>query len=247
MRCTYARVLAVLAFAGLLSSPATTAPLTAEQVKSRGHEGARPVDTSPLPPYATYRGLTYGEWMARWWQESFATQEAGSDLDVSGVFGGNNGMVFLSAPVLPAGSPKVTIHATVSSGTHLFFPIVTVECSVAEPPPFHGENEAQLRACANGLLDLVTDPYATIDGTAVMNAAAYRTDSPLFRYGPLTEGNVLGLPPATQSDAVGAGYFLLLPPFSGGLHRIAVRANVPDFGLAVDAEFIVRVEPKRGN
>ena len=247
MHHTHARVLAVVAFAGLLSSPATTAPLVAEQVKRSVHDGARPVDTSPLPAHATYRGLTYGEWIARWWQEGFATWEAGSDPAVSGVFGGSNALVFLSAPVLPAGSPKVTIHAAIPPGTHLFFPIITVECSVAEPPPFHGENEAELRACANGLLDLVTDPYAEIDGRAVRNPAAYRTDSPLFRYGPLTEGNVLGLPPATQSDAVGAGYVLLLPPFGAGMHRITVRANVPDFGVAVDAEFIIQVQPKRGN
>jgi hypothetical protein len=246
MRHTHARVLAAVASAGLLSSPATTAPLTAEQVKSSGQEGVRPVDTRPLPTYATYRGLTYGEWMARWWQEAFATWEDGADPAVSGVFGGSNRMVFLSAPVLPAGSPEVTVYATIPAGTHLFFPIITVECSVAEPPPFHGENEAELRACANGLLDLVTDPDAKIDGKAVKNPAAYRMDSPLFRYGPLTEGNVLLLPPGTQSDAVGAGYFLLLPPFSAGVHRITVRANVPDFGLAVDGEFIIKVEPTRG-
>jgi hypothetical protein len=60
-------------------------------------------------------------------------------------------MVFLSAPVLPAGLPTVTIHATIPGAAHVFFPIITVECSVAEPPPFHGENEAERRACANGL------------------------------------------------------------------------------------------------
>ena len=138
-------------------------------------------------------------------------------------------MVFLSAPVLPAGSPRVTIPVTIPAGTPLFVPIITVECSVAEEPPFHGDDEAELRACANGLLDLVTDPYAEIDGRPVKDPGAYRVESPLFRYGPLPAGNVLGLPPGTQSDAVGAGYFLLLPPFSAGVHRIIVRANVADF------------------
>ena len=131
------------------------------------------------------------------------------------------------------------------AGTHLFVPIITVECSVAEAPPFHGEDEAELRACANGLLDLVSDPYAKIDGRPVEDPGAYRVESPLFRYGPLTADNVLGLPPGTQSDAVGAGYVLLLPPFSVGVHRIIVRANVADFGIAVDAEFIINVKPPR--
>jgi hypothetical protein len=70
-------------------------------------------------------------------------------------------------------------------------------------------------------------------------------ESPLFRYGPLPAGNVLGLLPGTQSDAVGAGYFLLLPPFSVGVHRITVRADVAAFGIASDAEFIINVEPQR--
>ena len=147
--------------------------------------------------------------------------------------------------MVPAGSPKVTTRITIPPGTHLVVPSITVECSVAEAPPFHGENEGELRACANGLLDLVTDHSASIDGVLVKDPLAYRVDSPLFRYGPLAEGNVLGLPPGTQSDAVGAGYFLLLPPFSVGMHRITVRATVYEAGVAVDAEFIIKVEPPR--
>jgi hypothetical protein len=234
MRHARTRVLAIVAFAGLLASPATTAPVTGDHV-----DGSR--------RQRTYQGLTYGEWAAVWWQAVFATAiDAGRHpLITGGAFGGANRMVFLSAPVLPAGSPRVTVPVTIPSGTSLFVPIITVECSVAEEPPFHGEDETELRACANGLLDLVSDPHAAIDGRPVKDPGAYRVESPLFRYGPLTAGNVLGLPPATQSDAVGAGYFLLLPPFSAGVHRITVRANVASFGLAVDAEFIINVEPPR--
>jgi hypothetical protein len=231
MRHTCARVLAVLAFAGLLLSPAITASITAEG----------------LPSAAKYRGLTYGEWTAAWWQAVFAVPiEAGTHpLITGGAIGGNNRTMFLSAPVVPAGSPTVTVPVTIPSGTHLFVPIITVECSVAEEPPFHGANEAELRACANGLLDLVSDPYAEIDGSPVKDPDAYRVESPLFRWGPLPEGNPLGLPPGTQSDAVGAGYFLLLPPFGVGEHRIVIRAKVDDFGIASDAEFIINVEPPR--
>jgi hypothetical protein len=80
----------------------------------------------------------------------------------------------------------------------------------------------------------------SIDGKPVKNAAAYRAESPLFRYGPLTAGNVLNVPPGTQSDSVAAGYFLLLPPFSAGVHRIVVRAKIPAAQLVVDAEFVVQ-------
>jgi hypothetical protein len=38
----------------------------------------------------------------------------------------------------------------------------------------------------------------------------------------------------------------VLPPFSVGEHWMTVRANVADVGLAVDAEFIINVEPPQG-
>jgi hypothetical protein len=237
MRHICARVLAVVVVAGLLSSPATTTPMTADSL----------IDTGGPRPHATYKGLTSSEWLAVWWQEVFAAPvEAGSHpLIDGGAFGGNNRTFFLGGPVVPAGSPKVTTRITIPPGTHLVVPIITVECSVAEAPPFHGEDEAQLRACANGLLDLVSDPAAKIDETPVRDPDGYRVETPLFRYGPLPTDNVLGLPPGTQSDAIAAGYVLVLPPFSAGVHRISVRADVAAFGLAVDAEVIINVEPPR--
>ena len=246
MRHTFARVLAVVAFAGLLSSPAATAHLAADHADSNGREGATPAEPGVLPLHANYKGLTYGDWMALSWQAAFAIAvEAGRHpLITGGAVGLNNGMVSLSAPVVPAGSPRLTIPVTIPPGQHLSVGMIGVECSVAEPPPFHGENEADLRACANGLLDLASDLYVAIDGRPVQNPGAYRAESPLFGYGPLPEGNFLGLPPGTQSDAVAAGYGLLLSPLSMGVHRITVRATVPAFGIAVDAEFIVNVEPR---
>ena len=137
-----------------------------------------------IPLHGTFRGLTYGEWSAEWWQAAFATpvEGGGHPLITGAAFDGEDGIVFLSAPVAPAGSPTATISYTVPSGTPLFFPIVAVECSVFEPPPFHGENEASLRACANDLLDFVSDVSAEIDGGP---ANAHRVESPLFQWGPL--------------------------------------------------------------
>ena len=229
MRHTCARVFAAVALAGLLASPALT--------YAQAH-----------PPDAKYQGLTYGEWLAATWQAALATPiEGGSHPWINGgAFVVGNRMVAPSAPIIPLGSPKVTIPITVAPGTPLSVGIIGVDCSVAEAPPFHGENEAELRACANGLLDLVQDPYVEIDGKPLQDPGAYRTESPLFRYGPLPENNYLGLPPGTQSNAVVAGYGLLVPPLSKGVHRIAVSANVPAVGIAVETEFIITVAPPRG-
>jgi len=247
MRHTCARVLALAAFAGLLSSSASTALVAAGHNENSGRERGGFVDARDPKPTAKYKGLTSADWLAIWWQTVFATAvEAGHHQLIDGAaVEGNNHTVFLGGPVLPAGSPRVKTRITVPSGTHLVVPIITVECSVAEAPPFHGEDEPELRACANGLLEEVSEPYAQIDGKPVKDPQTYRVETPLFRYGPLTSDNVLGLPPGTQSDAVGAGYVLVLSPFSAGVHRITLRANVSAFDLAVDTEIVINVEPRR--
>ena len=60
-----------------------------------------------IPPDAVYRGLTYGEWAAEWWQAVFAAPVEGGvhPLFTGGAVEGEEGIVFLASPVLPAGSP----------------------------------------------------------------------------------------------------------------------------------------------
>jgi hypothetical protein len=199
-----------------------------------------------IPPDAAYRGLTYGEWAAEWWKAVFAAPVEGGvhPLFTGGAVEGEKGIVFLGSPVLPAGSPISELAVTITPGTPLFLPLVTVECSVFEGPPFHGDDEPSLRACANDLLDLVSDLSSEIDGRPLNNLDAFRVESPLFGWGPLPADNALGAPEGTESDAVAAGYFLMLPPLSVGVHEITTRAAIDSFGLAVDARVLVTVTPR---
>src|SRR3989442_2662229 len=66
-----------------------------------------------LPPNARYRGLTYGEWGARWWQAAFSVPVVGGDHPIisGGAFGGEDGVLFLAAVV---GTP-VTVEITISA------------------------------------------------------------------------------------------------------------------------------------
>jgi hypothetical protein len=127
------------------------------------------------------------------------------------------------------------------------------ECSQLEPDPFHGEDEASLRQCANDFIDLYSSGYfASIDGRSVNNIDAYRSDSPLFEFGPLPENNLfqfLGLdaPAGTTSLSVAAGYHLLLPPLSVGRHEIRVGVTVYDVNPAGDqVETIFRITVTAG-
>lgn len=200
-----------------------------------------------LPSNAKHRGLTYGEWAAKWWQAAFAEPVVNGDHPIisGGAFGGDDGVVFLAAVV----GPPTTVNVTIPSGTWLFLPVVNAECSVVEPEPFHGDNEEELRECANGHIDNAAGLVATIDGTAVKNLAEdFRVESPLFEFGPLPENNLLAFfgvnaPAGTTSDAVDAGVYLLIPPLSVGTHEIHVAGTVAQLGLSVDTTFLITVVP----
>lgn len=200
-----------------------------------------------VPPEAKFRGLSYGEWGARWWSAVFSIPVVGGIHPVisGGAFEGDKGVLFLSG--IGGG---VTIDITIPAGTPLFFPVVNAECSVLEPDPFHGDDEASLRACANGHIDNTSGLFATIDGVPVNNLDAYRVESPLFKFGPLPEDNLfkffgLDAPAGTTSPAVDAGVYLLLAPLSVGTHEVHFGGTFDEFGFSIDTKFNITVEPKK--
>lgn len=220
------------AFLGIALAPAPSPGLGAN-----GNPGV-------IPPNAKYRGLTYGEWEAKWWQAAFAIPVAdGAHPFFSGdPFGGEDGVVFL-AGLFGAGNVR---EITIPAGTPLFFPIINAECSVFEPPPFHGDDEAGLRDCANDHIDNTSGVFAVIDGRPVNDLGAYRVESPLFEWGPLPEDNILGAPGGTTSAAVDAGFYLLLAPLSVGRHEIHFGGTFGgDLSGEIDTTYVITVAPRR--
>ena len=192
-----------------------------------------------IPPGSTYRGQSYGEWGAQWWKTIFSIPvvDGYHPLIGGGAFEGEKGVVFLAAA---AGG--VTIDVTIRPGASLFVPVLNSECSVLEPDPFHGDDEAEMRACANGHIDHTSGLIAVIDGVPVQDLAAYRVESPLFEFGPLPPDNVLGAPAGTTSLAVDAGVYLMLTPLSPGSHTIHVRGTFDEFDFTIDTTFNITVE-----
>lgn len=143
-----------------------------------------------------------------------------------------------------------TFAITIPPGTPIFFPVVNAECSVLEPDPFHGDDEAELRACANGHIDNTSDLFATIDGVPVNNLDAYRVESPLFEFGPLPEDNLFALfgldaPAGTTSLAVDAGVYLLLAPLNVGTHVLQFGGTFDEFGFSIDTTYNITVVPTK--
>ena len=190
-----------------------------------------------LAPNDTYAGRSYADWEARWWQAALSIPVVGGDhpLISGGPFAEDSGVQFLAAAFC-TNSYEVNI----SEGTALFLPIINVECSVPEADPFHGDDEASLRACANGHIDHTSGIFAEVDGEGI-DVANFRFESALFQWGPLPTDNVYGLPAGATSDAVDAGYYLLVKPLSVGRYTIRTRGTFDDFGLTGDATFNINV------
>jgi hypothetical protein len=129
---------------------------------------------------------------------------------------------------------------TVPADKALFFPILDDEASIAEG---NGTNYAQLRAAAISAIDTTTGLTCEIDGKPVEHLEQYRFQSPLFFWGPLPAGNLLGFPTGTISPAVSDGYFLFLAPLPVGHHTIHFTAGVPGFTL--DITYHLTVERAR--
>jgi len=204
-----------------------------------------------IPPNGRFRGFSYQDLEAQFWQTLFDIPVVNGDhpLFTGGAFAGKKGIVFLAAPF---GGAELEI--TIPPGTALFFPIVNTECSELEPDPFHGDDEAEQRACANDWIDHAYGLAVTIDGKPVNNlASAYRFESEQFTFGPLPEDNLfdfIGIPaPAgTTSTAVDAGYYLLLNPLSAGQHEIHLAGFLdpftpddPDDDIVIDTTFLITV------
>jgi hypothetical protein len=174
-----------------------------------------------VPPNATYRGRTYQEWQVKYNQDLVATPVVNNRHPylTGDVFGGQDGVLFLPGQF---GAPVSNL--TISPDTALFFPAAQWESSIFEPEPWHGEDEASLRANSNFHLDSHGPVFAEIDGVSV-DPTPFRIETPLFEWGPLPVNNVfraigIDAPAGTTSPAVDVGYYLLLEPLAVGQHVI---------------------------
>lgn len=199
-----------------------------------------------IPPHAKFRGLSYGEWGARWWSNAFSIPVVGGSHPVisGGTFDGDKGVLFLAG--IGGGA---TFDITIPAGTPLFFPVVNAECSVLEPDPFHGDDEASLRACANGHIDNTSGLFVVIDGVPVNNLGDYRVESPLFEF-TLPADNLfaffgLDAPAGTTSLSVDAGVYVLLAPLNVGTHTVHFGGTFDLLGFSIDTTFNITVESKK--
>lgn len=184
-----------------------------------------------LPPTSKVQGLTYGQWLAKWWE--YALTMPASQNPLSGTTGvncmfqriGKVGLVVVNS------TQDEPIQCEVPAGIKLFFEVLGAECSTLEEPPFYGGNEAELIACAQAFVPQELE--ASIDGIEVQNLSQYIVLSPLYEF-TNPEDNILGVPSGSVGESVGSGAYLMLAPLSPGEHTLHLHGTYPELEYTAD-------------
>lgn len=179
------------------------------------------------PPNSKAYGHSYGEWTAEWWKWWLSIPVPDHPALGGSCEEGQSGKVFF----LTASFTGQAVACTIPTGKAVLVPIINVECSNVEAPPFYGETEEDRRACARCWEDYVVlaSLQVTLDGKPLQDLESYRFDSPNFTF-QYPEDNIFGIPdgPGT-GDAVSDGFWILLHPLPAGEHTLSFsgRSDVP--------------------
>ncbi|HZA92702.1 MAG TPA: hypothetical protein VE420_08770 [Gemmatimonadales bacterium] len=193
-----------------------------------------------LPPDAPAYGLTYEAWTARFaqWAHSLPLAIHPAADPTGALCGlGQAGPVFFL--VQAGGQDAVERTCTVPAGTALLLPLLSASCTTVEPPPFHGRDEAALRACTEAWFATAVELTAVVDGETIPDLERYRVQSDLFAVA-LPAGNMLGVEP-TVTQGVADGYWLLLAPLPVGEHELHFGGSVPDSDIASEVTYHLTV------
>ncbi|MEF8728747.1 MAG: PEP-CTERM sorting domain-containing protein [Accumulibacter sp.] len=180
-----------------------------------------------LAPNSTVAGKTIGEWSAAWWQWAFSRGPVDNPFTDGSQAAADNGQ---AGPVyFLAGTPggTATRSFNVPADKYLLVPLINAECSDLEG---NGNDDAALRACASGLIDLVDGLTASgivFSGTAF----DYRESSPGTFSFTAVPGNAFGVGPGAASMAVADGYYMMLAPVGPGRQTIEYGGKVSAFGF----------------
>lgn len=191
-----------------------------------------------LPPTSSIEGLTYGEWLAKWWK--YALEAPVEENPISGETGnncvyqriGNVGLVLANS------SLDKPIECEVPTGMMLFVEVLGAECSTLEEAPFYGGNEEELRACAQAFVP--QDLEVTIDGVEVKDLNQFFITSPMYEITE-PENNILAVPAGTTGQSLGSGVYLMLSQLSAGKHTIYLRGTYPSFEYTAEKTFNLTV------
>lgn len=208
-----------------------------------------------FPPQAHPYGVSYQEWVARYWQRTLSLPVDAASY-AAPLSAGQSGEVWVLAS--PLGSaPTGTLQFSIPEGKAMLISPLTFWVDNANCPTFTDFTVAELRGQVAGEWSQVTATSCTIDGVTVPGLAnpqtsPYLFDSTVFSYTlPDHDTYPSVLFGATCIDngqtidgAVAQGEFLMIKPLPVGQHQIHVTDVIGPVAspfLVVDITYVITV------
>jgi hypothetical protein len=192
-------------------------------------------------PGSPSEGASLSELTARWWQWDLAIPvPANPSFDMPGA---NCDIQQSARAFFLAGSAAfepVTRTCSLPSDTPILVPLINVECSDVEAPPFFGATVRERRDCARAIIDDVGRDtlVLVVDGRSLASEIE-RVQSTPFRFSMPADQNILGLPGVTGGRAASDGYWALLPGLAEGQYTLHFEAKY--FEVAQDVTYVLNV------
>lgn len=142
---------------------------------------------------------------------------------------------FLPEPY-PGG--RTTATCDLPQGAFLVFSPFFIECSSAEPAPFFGADETELRACVAAGFDLLSAVELTFNGQTV-SAADLADYVVTTRLDEVSAPNLVNPDPSPTTLTMNKGFFMVIAPLSRGTHMISANWVAMGYSPAITFEIIV--------
>jgi hypothetical protein len=201
--------------------------LSALAVAAGPSGAAAPRGPQHLKPAQQALGRSLGDWIGAWWQHYLELPLSDNPLVGNGSRCDTVAKVLM--PVYGAGSDA---ECTARPGTWTLLNVWTAECSMVEPPPFHGSNPAELRACVWQVLNdnLPESLSVSVDGVPVDDVWGSTGTSSALTVNLPPDNLLIGAQAAT-TQIVAAGWAVLLHPLPPGTHVAEVCLHGPNVGV----------------
>jgi hypothetical protein len=121
----------------------------------------------------------------------------------------------------------------------VLLPLINIECSSLEDPPFFGRNPGQRLICAKRFADDFTSLHLSINGVEVRNPTRLRVRSQPFQFSPVA-GSTFGIP-AGAGGSVTDGYWALIGPLAPGDYDVVAGGSYPPGPFTTDIRYHLHV------